>query len=64
MNKKKWIKPELIVLTRSRSEENVLCLCKTVSYLEGNSAGEYCIPPMCYSVYHGRIIPSRNIGNS
>jgi hypothetical protein len=28
MNKKKWGKPELIILTRSRSEEAVLDNCK------------------------------------
>ncbi len=30
---KKWIKPELVVLVKTTSDENVLCICKNTSEL-------------------------------
>jgi hypothetical protein len=57
-NKKKWIKPELIVLTNGCQDENVLCICKQGSYLEGQRIDSYCVP-MCHVISHGVCCPSK-----
>jgi len=42
--KKQWKRPELVVLGRSRSEENVLAFCKTGGNPSGGPSGshQYC----------------------
>jgi hypothetical protein len=62
-NKKKWIKPELVVLTKLCQDENILCSCKQNSNLEGQRIEGY-YTPMCYYSRNGTCCPSRLTNNS
>ena len=48
-NRKKWIRPELIVLGRGRPEENVLLGCKTM----GLTGPQRPIQQACIHPVHG-----------
>ena len=46
MNKKKWVKPVLVVLMKGKPEEGVLQACKVQSQPIGNSPDDYgCYTP-------------------
>jgi hypothetical protein len=47
MKTKKWQKPLLIILNRSRSEEAVLGACKTTSVQGPLHQGQYCQNASC-----------------
>ncbi len=44
--KKKWEKPELVVLVRGRPEEGVLATCKE-GYVAGSGSGSYSTHGKC-----------------
>ena len=53
--KKKWVRPQLIILTRARSEEAVLAGCKgdidiSATINHSNCAGQNGCPDPCYDV--------------
>jgi hypothetical protein len=64
MKKKEWVKPQLIVIGKSRPEENVLLSCKQQHHMSGQMVGKYECIPMCHSNVNGICCPNKLTNNS
>lgn len=51
ISKKRWKKPQLIILVREKSEESVLQVCKAYSDVSGPYAG-HCLDIYNVNCYH------------